>query len=179
MNYIIRQEQKKDYEETEQVIKAAFAHEKQSDQDEHHLVSRIRKSEFFVPELSLIAVAKNTEKILGHVLLSKILIDNPNNGKIESLALAPVSVLPADQNQGIGKAMIQKALKKATELGFYSVVVLGHPEYYPKFGFHQASLWQIKAPFDVPEEALMIKELKEGALNKVSGVIEYPSIFFG
>ncbi|QQK76262.1 N-acetyltransferase [Salicibibacter cibarius] len=176
MNFIIRQEQKSDYESTEKVVEIAFASADQSDQNEHKLVSRIRRSDAFIPELSLMAVGEDNE-ILGYILLSKVLI-NDGNQKAESLALAPVSVLPDYQNKGIGRILIQKALEKAKELEFQSVVVLGHPEYYPKFGFKKASLWQIKAPFEVPEEALMAIELQEGSLDNVSGVIEYPSVFF-
>jgi len=178
MNFIIRQEQKSDYEITERVVKIAFASAEQSDQDEHNLVSRIRQSDVFIPELSLVAVDKDKNEILGHILLSKVLIGNGDNQKVKSLALAPVSVLPDYQNKGIGKFLIEKSLKEAKELGFQSVIVLGHPEYYPKFGFRKSSLWQIKAPFEVPEEALMAIELQKGSLDNVSGVIEYPSVFF-
>lgn len=178
MNFIIRQEQESDYESTEKVVKIAFASADQSDQNEHKLVSRIRQSDVFIPGLSLVAVNKDKNEILGHILLSKVLIGNGDNQKVESLALAPVSVLPDYQNKGIGKSLIQKALEKAKELGFQSVIVLGHPEYYPKFGFRKSSLWQIKAPFEVPEEALMAIELQKGSLDNVSGLIEYPSVFF-
>ncbi|GAA0611035.1 N-acetyltransferase [Virgibacillus siamensis] len=177
MNFIIRQEQKSDYVLTEKVVEIAFASAEQSDQNEHKLVSRIRQSEAFIPELSLVAVSKDNDKILGHILLSNILI-NDGNQKADSLALAPVSVLPDCQNKGIGRTLIQKALEKAKKLGFQSVIVLGHPDYYPKFGFRKSSQWQIKAPFEVPEEALMAIELQEASLNNVSGVIEYPSVFF-
>lgn len=138
---------------------------------------RGRSSNTFIPELSLIALEKDNTKIVGHNLLSQIKINN-NNQVAESLALAPVSVLPDYQNKGICKLLVQEALEEAKKLGYHSVIVLGHPEYYPEFGFKKASLWGIKAPFEVPEEALMAIELHENALDKVSGVIEYPNIFF-
>jgi len=138
----------------------------------------MRKSSSFIPKLSLVATDKNNNKILGHILLSKIKISKDDNEWVESLALAPVSVLPEYQNKGIGGLLITEALKKAKELGYNSVVVLGHPEYYPKFGFKKASLWGIKAPFDVPDEAFMAIELSKNGLNKASGVVEYPSVFF-
>ena len=103
---------------------------------------------------------------MGHILLSKIKIS-----EAESLALAPVSVLPEYQNIGVGGLLITEALKDAKELGYNSVVVLGHPEYYPKFGFKKASLWGIKAPFDVPDEAFMAIELSGNALSEVSGLL--------
>jgi predicted N-acetyltransferase YhbS len=178
MGFVIRQEQEKDYGSTEEVVKDAFALVDHSEQKEHQLVSRIRQTDAFVPELSLVAINKDNNEILGHILLSKVLIGNGDGQKVEALALAPVSVLPDYQNEGIGKSLIHKALEKARELGFQSVIVLGHPEYYPKFGFKKSSLWQIKAPFEVAEEALMALELQKGSLDNVSGVIEYPTIFF-
>ncbi|MFD2211627.1 GNAT family N-acetyltransferase [Virgibacillus halophilus] len=177
MKFVIRQERESDYKLTEKVVKIAFASADQSDHNEHKLVSRIRQSDVFIPELSLVAINKDTNEILGHILLSKVLIVNGNQ-KTGSLALAPVSVLPNYQNKGVGRALILRALEKAGELGFRSVIVLGHPEYYPKFGFRKSSLWQIKAPFEVPEEALMAIELQKGSLDNVSGVIQYPNVFF-
>jgi predicted N-acetyltransferase YhbS len=173
MNLEIRQEQVADYEFTENVVKLAFANAEHSDKKEHELVSRIRKFSSFIPELSLVATNKDNGSILGHILLSRIKIS-----KAESLALAPVSVLPEYQNEGIGGSLIYGALKKAKDLGYNSVVVLGHPEYYPRFGFKKASLWGIKAPFEVPDEAFMAIELRDSALRGISGVVEYPGVFF-
>jgi predicted N-acetyltransferase YhbS len=173
MNLEIRQEQVADYEFTENVVKLAFANAEHSDKKEHELVSRIRKSSSFIPELSLVATNKDNGSILGHILLSRIKISNT-----ESLALAPVSVLPEYQNKGVGGLLITAALNAAKELGYNSVVVLGHPEYYPKFGFKKASRWGIKAPFEVPDEAFMAIELRDRALSGISGVVEYPSVFF-
>lgn len=82
------------------------------------------------------------------------------------------------QNKGIGKYLIEKSLEKEKELGFQSVIVLGHPKYYQKFGFRESSLWQIKAPFEVPEEALMAIELQKGSLDNISGLVECPNVFF-
>ncbi len=177
MNVNIRQETPNDYDATEQVVEQAFANAEFSDKKEHLLVSRIRNSEGFVPELSIVATESETNKLVGHILLSKIQIRKNDGKTVESLALAPVSVLPEKQNKGIGGLLISEALRKAKELGYFSVIVLGHPEYYPKFGFKSASLWGIKAPFEVPDEAFMAIELKEHALKEAAGVVEYPSEF--
>ncbi|MED4782702.1 N-acetyltransferase [Brevibacillus choshinensis] len=172
----IRNERAEDYTTTDQVVKSAFADMEFSDQKEHELVARIRKdSGAFIPELSLVAIHQEKE-IVGHILLSKIKI-NQGNQSTESLALAPVSVLPEYQSKGIGRMLILEALQKAKELGYRSVVVLGHPDYYPKFGFQKASLWGIKAPFEVPDEVFMAIELREQALENVSGVVEYSRAF--
>lgn len=177
MGITIRQERFDDYTITEEVIKKAFANMEFSDQTEHKLVSRMRKSDMFIPELSLVAITKDSTEIVGHILLSTIKIINDNHSA-ESLALAPVSVLSNYQRKGIGGLLILEALRIAKELGYQSVVVLGHPQYYPKFGFKQSSSWGIKAPFEVTDDVFMALELQENSLDKVSGVVEYPSVFF-
>ncbi|MBS9802181.1 GNAT family N-acetyltransferase [Bacillus cereus] len=169
----IRQEQKNDYRKTEEVVKEAFLHEEFSDKKEHELVKRIRECDAFVPELSIVAV---DEEIVGHILLSKITIEQ-DGASVDSLALAPVSVAPNHQKKGIGGKLIIVALEKAKELGYGSVVVLGHSEYYPKFGFERASQRNIKAPFEVPDEVFMVMELRENALQGVEGIVQYSSAF--
>ncbi|MFT9847097.1 GNAT family N-acetyltransferase [Aneurinibacillus sp. REN35] len=166
MNIHIKQETPADYKTTEKVIKSAFASMEFSDKKEHELVSRIRKTDAFIPQLSLVAINRDNKKIVGHILLSKIKIVNDTE-IVESLALAPVSVLPDYQHKGIGRLLILEALQKAKELRYNSVIVLGHPEYYPKFGFNKASLWGIEAPFEVPEESFMAVELHDHALSHV------------
>ena len=175
MNFFIRKEKKEDYKITEEVVKEAFANEEYSDQREHRLVASLRNSDEFIPDLSLVALHK--DKIIGHILLSKIFIVKDEKS-IESLALAPVSVLPNYQNKGVGQSLIQKSLEVAEKLNFDSVIVMGHSEYYPKFGFEKASNWCIQAPFEVPDEFLMAIELKKNALDKTSGIIQYSDAFF-
>lgn len=172
MKINLRQEQETDYSVTEQVIKQAFAHEKMSDQTEHDLVARLRKTDAFIPELSI--VAEVDDKLVGQILLSRVTI---GERAVESLALAPVSVVPAFQKQGIGAKLMKAAIEKANELGYTSVIVLGHPRYYPEFGFIPASNWNIEAPFPVPDEAFMALELREDALKGVTGVVNYSQAF--
>ena len=137
------------------------------------MVAKLRKSEVFVPDLSLVAVYE--DKIIGHILLSKNLIDTEDK-KVESLALAPISVLPEYQNKGVGRKLIQQALTIAEKLDFESVIVMGHEAYYPKFGFKK-HLISIQAPFEIPDELLMAIELKDNGLDHVSGVIQYSNAF--
>lgn len=175
MTIIIRQEKSKDYPETEEVVKKAFLNEEMSDQQEYNLVKKLRQSAAFVPELSLVAVGTNNN-IIGHVLLTENKIVNENK-KFISLSLAPVSVLPDYQSEGIGRQLITEGIKRAKELGYGSIVVLGHQDYYPRFGFKPANLWDIKAPFDVPNEVFMALELEEDALENVQGIVQYPEAF--
>ncbi|MGD6962335.1 GNAT family N-acetyltransferase [Fictibacillus phosphorivorans] len=175
MDRKIRIERMEDYKKTEKVVRNAFQSEAFSDKKEHILVHRIRQTEAFVPELSL--VAENEKKaIVGHVLLSKVKIVNDKQ-VAKSLALAPVSVVPEYQNKGIGSQLIKEALTSAKNLGYQSVIVLGHQDFYPKFGFKKASTWRIKAPFDVPDEVFMALELTENSLAHVHGVVHYSEAF--
>ncbi|MGE7022592.1 GNAT family N-acetyltransferase [Solibacillus cecembensis] len=175
MEILIRSERTEEYSTTEEVIRKAFLDEEYSDQKEHLLVNRIRQSDAFIPELSLVAIDQDNE-IIGHILLSKITIVNGEN-IADSLALAPVCVAPEHQKKGIGSQLIQEALKMAKELGYQSVIVLGHKDYYPKFGFKQASSWNIRAPFEVPSEVFMSLELAENSLKNVQGVVHYSDAF--
>jgi putative acetyltransferase len=88
-----------------------------------------------------------------------------------------MAVHPECQRKGVGVRLVQEGLTIAKQLGHDSVVVVGHPEYYPMFDFRPASNWDIKAPFDVPDEAFLALELKDGALMDVSGTVEYPEEF--
>ena len=174
MEVIIRKERLEDYNAVTNLIEKAFENVQMSDHREHFLVERLRKSDAFIPELSI--VAETEEKVVGHILLTKLKIKDDQN-EFESLALAPVSVLPEYQSKGIGGMLIEEAHKIAKELGYKSIVLLGHESYYPKYGYKQAYSFGIKLPFDVPKENCMVIELIENGLKDVKGVVEYPKEF--
>lgn len=94
------------------------------------------------------------------------------------LVMAPVSVHPAFQNQGIGTRIITETLRDLADRNYEAVLVLGHAGFYPRFGFKSSSLWQIEAPFPVPEDAFMALELKPGSLNNKSGILHYSEEFY-
>ncbi|MGG7161388.1 GNAT family N-acetyltransferase [Clostridium baratii] len=171
MSIIIREENNKDFNEVYEVIRLAFMNAEHTDHNEYNLVNKLRGSEAFVKGLSL--VAEDNGKIVGHILLTKIKIGNS-----ESLALAPLAVLPNYQKSGIGSKLIIESHKRAKELGYRSVIVLGHPDYYHRFGYEPASRWGIKAPFEVPDESFMAIELIENGLKDVSGTVNYAKEFF-
>ncbi|NDW10011.1 GNAT family N-acetyltransferase [Dysgonomonas sp. 520] len=170
---IIRQELEKDYPAVKKLVKAAFADELHSDHKEHELVEKLRQTDAFVPPLSLVAVLE--KKIVGYILLSEITVGESN---FTSLAMAPVAVLPEFQNQGIGSLLIREAHEKAKDLGYTSVILLGHKDYYPKFGYKPLGDFGIQLPFDVPQEYAMGLELVSNALNGISGRVHYPPAFF-
>lgn len=164
----IRQETITDFPQVYNIHAAAFGQK-----DESEIVERIRKGAHFVPALSLVANYQN--QIGGHILFSKIKINC--SPEFECLALAPVAVLPEFQKKGIGKKLVNAGLEIAKSLGFEAVIVLGHKDYYPKFGFQKAIDFGISCPFDVPDEHFMAIELKENALSGKAGTVVYPSEF--
>ncbi len=177
MPLTIRPETPSDYPAITEVNDLAFGQPA-----EGKLVEKLRKNPRFIPDLSL--VAEINGKIVGHILFFPVVVksgvgDGETEGyeEYETLSLAPLSVRPEFQKQGIGGKLIKEGLKACRKLGYGSVIVLGHPEYYPRFGFEPASKWGIKDPFGVPDEAFMALELKEGAIEGVSGVVEYPEEF--
>lgn len=165
----IRQEQPADYDSVYQVVKEAFASAWHSDGTEQDLVVALRKSDAFIPALSLVATKDN--EVVGHILFTRAFV-----GTQEVLALAPLSVRPVCQRNGIGLALMEQGHKVAAELGFPYSVVLGHAKYYPKAGYQPASRFGIKAPFEVQDENFMAIKLVETNEN-IGGIIEYNKAF--
>lgn len=169
----IRTEKPEDYEQVEDVLFHAFG----GREDEAELVKRIRASENFVPELSMVAEQDRT--IIGHILLSKAEIVNGGQTH-EVIALAPLAVSPSHQKQGVGGILIRAGLRRCRELGYDLVLLIGHPEYYPNFGFEPARSYGLElTQFNVPDDVFMVYELQDGALNRIQGELRYPEVFMG
>ena len=165
----IRQETAADHKAVYEVVKTALATAEHSDGNEQNLVNALRNSAAFLPELSLVAVVGS--KIVGHILYTKVDI-----GGTTALALAPLSVLPRFQQQGIGKALMQTGHDIARELGFSYSVVLGSPDYYPKAGYTPADRFGIVPPFDVPDGHYMALKLNPHAPH-CQGTVKYDPAF--
>jgi len=175
MELVLRSEEEGELEHVIQVVKKSFAKEILSDKTEHHLVKSLRSSQAFIPELSIVAVLKN--EIVGYILFTKVSIMSEVK-VFTSLGLAPVCVIPDLQNKGIGGKLISYGHFKAKELGFDSVMLIGHKNYYPRFGYKLSSTFGISFPFEAPEENCMAIELVKGSLKEVSGKIKYPDEFY-
>ncbi len=119
-------------------------------------------------------VASNDAELLGHILFSPLLVEVEGEA-IAALALAPLAVMPGRQDQGVGTALMDAGLAQARAEGWEAVIVLGHPEYYSRFGFSAAAAQGFAAPFDGP--AFMALELRESALSGRRGKIIYPAPF--
>lgn len=174
-NITIRKEIPNDHNWVIELTAKAFETMPFSEGDEDQLVARLRNAPGFIPELSLVAELDGL--IVGHILFTPLVIDNGQQ-QFESLVLGPVSVLPEFQKQGIGGKLIRAGHQKAIELGFRSVILIGHPEYYPRFGYKPASTWGIKTHYELPsDDVFMAVELTEGALKNVSGMVIFPPEF--
>ncbi len=169
---LIRQERIDDYQEVHNLVKSAFENAEHTDNNEHNLVEKLRKSEGFIKELSL--VAEEDDKIIGHVIYTKAMIGNET-----ALALAPLSVLPTAQKKGVGTALMKKGHEVAKSLGYDIIVVLGSEKYYPRVGFKPAGEFGIKAPFDVPCENFMAISLSNKSQHIGGTVVYVKEIFEG
>ena len=119
-------------------------------------------------------VATEDARIVGHVFFSPLLVE-VNEQPIRALALAPIGIDPAYQSRGIGTALTEAGLAAARQGGWEAVIVLGHPSYYPRFGFRADLATGFRAPFKGP--AFMALELRPGVLSGRKGRIIYPSRF--
>ena len=166
---LIRQEQSSDYHTVYEIVKSAFQNAQHSDGNEQDLVEALRSSKAFVPELSLVAIYNGT--LAGHILFTKATV----NGKVV-LALAPLSVLPAYQREGIGQALIAEGHRIARDLGYEYSVVLGDTQYYRRAGYRPARFFGIKAPLDVPDANFMAIQLQPTA-ECLNGTVAYDPAF--
>ncbi|OJJ14048.1 GNAT family N-acetyltransferase [marine bacterium AO1-C] len=169
INYSIREENQEDYPQIYQLNALAFGQKNES-----KLVEKLRQTAHYIPELSLVATIE--EKVIGFILFTHIQIIE-NKLSYPSLALAPMAVHPDFQKEGIGSQLVKAGLDKAQKLGHPSVIVLGHPQYYPRFGFVSAARWNIRCPFEVPQEVFMALELNPGSLDDTSGIVRYADAF--
>ncbi len=165
----IRKEDVNDYGEVYNVIKTAFKKAEHSDGNEQDVVVLLRKSNSFIPELSLVAVNEN--KIIGYILFSKVKIGNDTE-----LALAPLVVLLEYQRKGVGTLLIKEGHKIAKQLNYNYSIVLGSNKYYSRLGYIPASKYNIKAPFDVEDECFMAIKLNESE-KIINGIVEYDKAF--
>ena len=160
---LIREERPEDAEAVHALLVAAFGREAEA-----RLVERLRAS----GKIACALVAEEKGLALGHMVFSQIAVES-GDGAIPVLALAPLAVVPAFQRLGFGSALVSAGLERCRMERHSSVMVVGDPLYYGRFGFVPASRFGLKCPFPVPEEAFMAIEIEPGALAQVSGVVRY------
>ncbi|MBW4641505.1 MAG: N-acetyltransferase [Goleter apudmare HA4340-LM2] len=165
----IRSEIVADYPAIAEVNTLAFGQ-----RNEAEFVDKIRNSDRYIPELSLVAEAEGV--VVGHILFSYINLVGEET--LQVLGLAPMAVHPQFQRQRIGSALVKTGLEIAEKKGELIVIVLGHPEFYHRFGFETSIAYEIESPFPVTAEFFMVKPL--GNYQKqYKGKVIYPPLFDG
>lgn len=171
----VREESEADVPAVRQLNELAFGRTQEAS-----LVDALRTSAHTL--VSLVAVENG--EVVGHILFSPVSIepDEPILTAAEAAAgaamgLAPMAVLPQHQNRGIGSQLVRAGLEACLSLGCAVVVVLGHPEYYPRFGFVPASRLGLRSEYDVPDEVFMATQLVPGALDGLRGLVKYHPAF--
>lgn len=164
---IVRPEKEEDYSDVRKVNELAFGQP-----NEANLVDALRERAH--PYISLVAMVD--EKIVGHIFFSPVTIQSDDNS-FTAMGLAPMAVLPALQKQGIGSLLVREGLKECLRIGQDIVVVLGHADYYPRFGFVTAKEKGLISEYEVPDKYFMVAELTPNALNSRKGLVVYHSEF--
>lgn len=163
----IRTERPADLPQIRDVNRLAFGQA-----DEADLVDRLRADGDVL--VSLVAIGTNG-RIDGHVLFSRLAIAGAGGTVIDAAALAPMAVRPDCQRRGLGSALVRAGIDACRAKGLAVIVVLGHPDYYPRFGFSAALAQTLKAPFS--GDAFMALELSPGALHGKTGIVQYAKAF--
>ena len=163
----IREEQSDDVAAIRRVILEAFDGPAEAD-----LVDKLRANGKFA--LSL--VAELDGQVVGHILFTEVAIEDAEPCP-RALGLAPLAVLSQFQRRGVGSALMRRSLERCREMGHDAIVVVGHAEYYPKFGFLPASRYGLRCEYEVPEDVFMALELRAGALQGIEGLVRYQTEF--
>ena len=163
---LIRPEQPGDRAGVRAVTVAAFEIPAEAD-----LVDALRSRARLLVSL----VAEEAGAIVGHILFSPVTL--PGHPALALMGLAPMAVAPARQRAGIGAALVRAGLEACRRLPADAVVVLGYPEYYPRFGFASGVRSGLRCEYDVPAEAFMVVELRAGALRGATGTVQYRAAF--
>ena len=161
----IRAERPEDHAAIRRVHELAFGQA-----DEADLVEALRAAGDHLPRLCLVAVGG--DDVVGHISFSEARLDTG----VPVLALAPMGVLPDRQRQGVGSVLMREALRRAAATDFPLVVVVGHADYYPRFGFERGENHGVVCPFPVPAEAWMV-HLLPAYRPQARGTVEYPEAF--
>ena len=163
---VIRRERPEEFPQIYDLVKVAFQTAKVSNGKEQDFVNQLRSGANYIPELAL--VAEENGKLVGHIMLTKAHIVNGAN-KFVALYLAPISVVFGYRNKGIGSNLIKESFKLAKEMGYTSVLLVGDPAYYHRFGFKSAVTFGIKHMHEIPDENVMAFEPVPNVLSGVNG----------
>ena len=165
---IIRLEQPRDINDIRDINEKAFGQSQEA-----NIIDNLRKNCEDV--LSLVATEK--EIIVGHILFSPVTVEGGND-VVKGMGLAPMAVSPELQRKGIGSQLVNSGIEELRKINCPFIIVLGHPEYYPRFGFEPASRFGIKSQWEgIPDNVFMILWLDKSMMNQISGIAKYRSEF--
>jgi predicted N-acetyltransferase YhbS len=174
INLPIRNERNEDHRTVEQLVREAFWNVYVPGCNEHYMLHNLRNSSDFIPDLDF--VAEKEGHIVGQIAYSRAIIKGGQGEEKEAVTFGPVSVLPAFQRRGIGSALITHTINLARDMGHTAICIYGDPRYYSRFGFGCAEKYEIRTAEGKFAVSLQVLELKQGALNNVSGrFIESPA----
>lgn len=177
-NIIVRLETKKDYRETESMVREAFWDVYKPGCDEHLVLHKLRKVPAFVEELDFVACdTGDNNKIVGNIVYTEAKIINNQNQEFTVLCMGPLSVLPSYQGKGIGSLLVKKSLHKARLLDYKAVILFGNPKYYHRFGFKNAKEYNIKTSQGDNCDAFMALELYDNSLEGIQGKFYEDPVF--
>ncbi|NQU26077.1 MAG: N-acetyltransferase [Candidatus Nealsonbacteria bacterium] len=162
----IREARESDLNDVLSVEREAFGHTKEAE-----LVRELLEDPSAQPVLSLLAL--EDDRAVGHILFTAVHLENTEDTASMAI-LAPLAIVPAAQKQGIGGKLIQEGLQLLAKSGVDIVLVLGHPEYYPRYGFRPAERLGFEAPYPIPEEhadAWMVQELRPNRIGSIRGKV--------
>src|SRR5262245_37909563 len=159
---IVRKEEPGDFDAVRIVNERAFGQP-----DEARIVNALRG---LADAISLVALVD--DQVAGHILFTPVTIDDADP-RLSASGLAPMAVLPEFQRRGIGSALVNAGLDACRAAGHDLVVVLGHPGFYPKFGFAAAAAHGLRCEYPVPPEAFMVIELRPKSLLRARGLVRY------
>ncbi|HOO91091.1 MAG TPA: N-acetyltransferase [Syntrophales bacterium] len=163
----IREATESDLQDVLHIEAAAFGYDKEA-----NLVKGLLSDSTAMPLLSLLAVNNDGEAV-GHILFTTIRLTDTHD-TTSAMLLAPLAVMPHAQDQGVGGELIKEGLRLLSERGVDLVFVLGHPGYYPRYGFQPAGMHGFEAPYPIPDKdagAWMVQELIPGAIERASGKV--------
>lgn len=171
----IRNEVPEDYREVEELTKKAFWNVNVPGCDEHYIAHILRGHDDFIPELDFVLTLDG--KIIANIMYTKARLADKSGAEKEIVTFGPLSVLPEYQRRGYGKALLKHSLEKAAEMGFEAAVIFGNPENYVTAGFKSCKKYNVAIPDGTYPVALLVKELKEGALAGKSFIYKESSAY--
>jgi putative acetyltransferase len=163
----IRNERPEDIKRIRKINSEAFETE-----TEANLVNTLRSSG--VQYISL--VYEENDKLLGHIFFTPVELEGDRSG-LHIMGLGPMAVTTKFQNIGIGSSLVKAGIERCKLEGIDAIVVLGHPNYYPRFGFEPSIKYGVKSEYEIPDEVFMALELKNNALKGKQGTIKYNEAF--